>query len=262
MVSQTRLIYQSQTVETGRDDAKTTEFRPIWFIRITGQEVLVDAHTGKVIGQPWDSAEQRASAKAMERFEGNPLSDKIPVPIRITFIDGGREIWWIIPPDAEFGPILMEAQKVLRKMRPYYKKQADQHGASGDTPQSRAEGGLRLDYDGAARFVTDSKVGRDIDEKGLPKDEEERRMHYSRDGYYRIYAQHVFICFNESSITSGTQTEALRQIQGDEPRTKILASTTGPRYWFAYALASNDKLIEMTHKKDPTYIQTMLRTRP
>lgn len=265
VISQTRLVYQPRFIETGQgntpDDSKITEFHPAWFIRITGQEALVDAHTGEVIGQPWDSAEQRESKKAMKTFETNPLSEKIPVPVSITFIDGGGEIWHVRPTDAEFGPIFLEAQKILSKMRPYYKKQAYQHGTSGDTPQTVAEGGLRLEYDGKARFTTDSKVGRDIDEKDLPKDEKERRLNYSEDGFYRIYAQNIFICFNKSSVTSGTQPDSPRQASDSEPRTRVL-STTGPGYSFTYALASNDKLIEMTYKKDPAYIQSLLKSQP
>jgi len=259
VVSQVRLLYQDTdlSINTGA----VREFRPVWFIRFTSQEVLVDAHTGEAIDQPWESPWQRESAKAMKILEANPLSNKIPVPVSIVFVDGNREIWWLRPTDAEFETIFMEAQKILSRMRPYYKKQADQHGASSDTPYTRAEGGIRLDYYGWPRFTTDSKVGRDIDEKDLPKDEKERRLNYSEDGYYRIYTQSIFICFNKSSSTPGAQPEAWGQDPGGGPRTKILASTTGSGYWFTYSLAPNDKLIEMTYNRSE-YLKSLLKSQP
>jgi hypothetical protein len=263
VVSQIHLVYYSAPHINHVDNSPPVgELRPAWRFRITGEDAIVDAYTGELQGVDWEPGIEPTVTKAMKKFENNPLSDKIPVPRRISFIDGGKEIWHINPTDAEFGPIFKEAQEILSKLRPYYEKKADVISVSNEKPQSVTNGGLLLQYDGKERLVTESKIGRDVDKKDLPTGEKERRMNYTKDGYYRLYARDVFICFNESRPPRHALRGTPQAIYWGQPLTEILTTTRGNTYFHTYALAPNDELIRMTYKQAEPYIPMPLRTGP
>lgn len=260
VVSQVRLRYQDTDVPDSKGGGG--EFRPVWFIRMTGEEVLVDGHTGEVIGQPWDSTEQRKLMEAMKKFEDYPLNDKIPVPVSISYIADNREIWQISATDDEFAPILRETQNVLSKMRPLYEKKGELRGLSAEIPRYMPEGGLFLQYDGDARLVTNSKIGRDIADKDLPKAQKERRLNYSKDGYHQIYARNVFIYFGDQYETNSPKVNEAKKLFGAEPISKVLYTTNGYTYRYTYSPISKDRLEQLAYRRSGKHSPTHLRGMP
>ncbi|MHB8842107.1 MAG: hypothetical protein ACYC56_10050 [Candidatus Aquicultor sp.] len=224
------------------DSPPSSILKPGWRIRVTGWDAIVDGSTGEIQGNEYGAGYGPASIKAMQKFEDESISAKIPVPIWIGLVKNGKTLRHWSPGAREFGVILHESQNILSKMRPYYEKKADMMGASGDTPFTYPQGGLLLVYGRSnVFFVTDSKLGRDMEEKDFPRDGS-CRLEFTRDGYYRIYGSEAFICFNESQADNAKRSEYNKQLYGDDPFTKILINVGGPRYIFTDAIASNDKL--------------------
>lgn len=222
-----------------------SELRPGWKVRVTGWDAIVNAYTGEIQGDEWDQDLGLTAIKAMQKYENEPLSAKTPVPVRITLIKNGKAVRHWGPDNRQFGAILHEAQNILSKMRPYYKRKADMHGASGDTPFTYPKGGLLLEYGRSNVFlITDSKIGRDIDPNGFPRDGS-CRMEFTHDGYYRVYGSEAFICFSESHVDNANRSAYNKQLYGDDPFTKILINVGGPRFMFTDAVASNDNLKDL-----------------
>ncbi len=226
------------------DSSPSSVLKPGWGVRVTGWDAIVDGSTGEIQGDEYGAGYGPASIKAMQKLEDKPISAKIPVPIWIGLVKNGKTLRHWGPGDREFSEILRESQNILSKMRPYYKKKTDMIRASGDTPFTYPQGGLLLVYGRSnVFFVTDSKLGRDMEEKDFPRDGS-CRLEFTRDGYYRIYGSEAFICFNESKVDT-TKRSGHNNPLYDNPFTNILINTGGPRYLFTTAVAPNDKLKEL-----------------